>query len=108
MWLVTPDFRLDVGSLFSKSAEFPKAPDFTKTGEPTSGDSFFSTYNQQAAESIKNSIGVSSWLLVDGAVQAGRLSGRWENKNVTVYETREMQWVFTVGDGEERICLSVK
>ncbi|KAL8577437.1 hypothetical protein ACOMHN_048072 [Nucella lapillus] len=52
--------RLDVGSLFSKSAEFPKAPDFTKTGEQTSGDSFFASYNQQAAESIKNSIGIGS------------------------------------------------
>ena len=52
-------FRLDVGSLFCKSAEFAKAPDFTKTSEATSGDSFFSNYNQQAAESIKNSIGVS-------------------------------------------------
>lgn len=52
-------FRLEIGSLFSKSSEFAKAPDFTKTGEPTSGDSFFTNYNQQAAESIKNSIGVS-------------------------------------------------
>ncbi|XP_070173738.1 protein lingerer-like isoform X4 [Littorina saxatilis] len=52
--------RLEIGSLFSKSSEFAKAPDFTKTGEPTSGDSFFTNYNQQAAESIKNSIGIGS------------------------------------------------
>lgn len=51
--------RLDVGSLFSKSAEFAKAPDYTKTTE-SSGDSFFSQYNQQATESIKNSIGIGS------------------------------------------------
>ncbi|KAK7475145.1 hypothetical protein BaRGS_00033637 [Batillaria attramentaria] len=51
--------RLDVGSLFSKSAEFAKAPDFTKTNE-SGGDSFFSQYNQQATESIKNSIGIGS------------------------------------------------
>lgn len=50
--------RLDVGSLFSKSAEFAKAPDFTKSSE-SGGDSFISQYNQQATESIKNSIGVS-------------------------------------------------
>lgn len=52
--------RLDVGSLFSKSAEFAKAPDFTKSSE-SGGDSFISQYNQQATESIKNSIGVSSF-----------------------------------------------
>ncbi|XP_025077010.1 ubiquitin-associated protein 2-like isoform X3 [Pomacea canaliculata] len=51
--------RLDVGSLFSKSAEFAKAPDFTKSSE-SGGDSFISQYNQQATESIKNSIGIGS------------------------------------------------
>jgi hypothetical protein len=52
--------RLNPEDLFSASRELAKSSAFPPN--PSSGGPFFSDYNQQAAESIKNQIGVSGVL----------------------------------------------